>query len=419
MLTRNPSVYGLVTVSYWPRITIYPILVLVLISTWDGPSAAAVIVSLAAAAVWPQLVHLYGTYSSNSRRAAFRAIYVDASIVGLALPFCSYDLVPAFTLTAIFCGWTLMVGGPRLLLRSSVFFLMATLPPLGIFDFDPTLDASPWTLLLCGVAFANSLLLTSYLVNSTGKRFNQAKARAEAANRSKSRFLASMSHELRTPMNAIIGYSELLLEDTEDEGLGEVAGDLRKIRAAGKHLLALINDVLDLSKIEAGMMTLFVEEIDLQQLLQEVVTTVQPIAEKKDNRLQVEVALNLNTMHADAMKLRQILLNLLSNAAKFTESGIITLGAERSNHGEEERIVFQVTDSGIGMTPEQADRVFDEFAQAEASTVGQFGGTGLGLAISRKFARLMGGEITVESHLGEGSTFIVDLPVEVQDSESG
>ncbi|MEE8368409.1 MAG: ATP-binding protein, partial [Thermoanaerobaculia bacterium] len=159
--------------------------------------------------------------------------------------------------------------------------------------------------------------------------------------------------------------------------------------------------------------------IDLQQLLQEEVTTVQPIAEKKDNRLQVEVALNLNTMHADAMKLRQILLNLLSNAAKFTESGIITLGAERSNHGEEERIVFQVTDSGIGMTPEQADRVFDEFAQAEASTVGQFGGTGLGLAISRKFARLMGGEITVESHLGEGSTFSVDLPVEVQDSESG
>ncbi len=243
----------------------------------------------------------------------------------------------------------------------------------------------------------------------------KARQDAEAANRAKSQFLAHMSHELRTPLNAIIGYSEMVEEEVGDLGHAELAPDLQKIRAAGRHLLALINDILDLSKIEAGKLELFVEPFEVRQVVDEVATTVRPLVEKNANRLELACAPDLGTMRADLVKVRQTLLNLLSNASKFTERGTITLAARREANGDgRDWLVFTVRDSGIGMTPEQMAKLFEAFTQADASTARRYGGTGLGLAITRRFCRMMGGDVRVASEPGKGSTFTVRLPAAVE-----
>jgi PAS domain S-box-containing protein len=241
----------------------------------------------------------------------------------------------------------------------------------------------------------------------------QARHDAEAASRAKSQFLASMSHELRTPLNAIIGYSEMLQEEATDAGRTGLVPDLEKIHTAGRHLLTLINDVLDLSKIEAGRMDLHVEAFDLAPVLDDVVSTVRPLAEKNTNRLVVRHDGALGAMRSDQTRLRQVLLNLLSNACKFTTEGTIALDATRVVRDASEWLIFRISDTGIGMTQQQVSRLFEAFSQAEASTASRYGGTGLGLAISRRFCQMMGGDVGVESVPGAGSTFTVELPVTV------
>jgi signal transduction histidine kinase/putative methionine-R-sulfoxide reductase with GAF domain len=234
----------------------------------------------------------------------------------------------------------------------------------------------------------------------------------EIASQHKSTFVANMSHELRTPLNAIIGYSEMLQEEAEETDANTFLPDLQRINSAGKHLLGLINDILDLSKIEAGRMDLYVESFEVGRLVQDVQAIVQPLVEKNGNTLLVSCPDDIGTMYADQTKVRQALFNLVSNAAKFTDQGTVSLTVKRE---ADDWITFAVSDTGIGMTDEQLGRLFEAFSQAEASTRSQYGGTGLGLAISRHFCRLMGGDLTVSSVHGEGSTFTVRLPTAVSE----
>ena len=236
---------------------------------------------------------------------------------------------------------------------------------------------------------------------------------AQNASKAKSDFLANMSHELRTPLNAILGYSEMLMEEAEDDELESYAADLAKIQSSGEHLLTLINDILDLSKIEAGKMDLHIEEFEFVKHLAQIEATAKPLVEKNSNKFILENNATFEKLKNDQTKLRQILFNMLSNAAKFTKEGSVTL----SINTIEKDVRFAVTDTGIGMNEEQLGKVFDEFTQAEASTAKDYGGTGLGLPISKKMTEMMGGKMEVESEEGKGTTFSITIPIVVKEEQ--
>ncbi len=319
--------------------------------------------------------------------------------------------MPDIGVVGAYEGWlreTLVQSGTRALLAVPLLWEGRILGGLAVRRNQPG-DFAPEI-----VDLLRTFATQSALAIQNARLFQQ----VEIANRLKSAFLASMSHELRTPLNAIIGYSEMLQEEMTDLGQTALVPDLGKINTAAKYLLELINTVLDLSKIEAGRMELYLERFPLTALVEDIAGLIQPLADRRANRFSVSCGPESGEMLADQTKVRQVLFNLLSNACKFTERGTIALAVRRDAAVDphDASVVFEVADTGIGMTAEQLGRLFQEFSQADASIARRYGGTGLGLALSRRLCDMMGGEIAVTSEPGRGSTFTVRLPAESRDA---
>ena len=392
--------------------------------------------------LWPQIAYLLASRAHDSKRAELANLLFDCIIVGCWTAAISFSLLPGLMMVSGILTACLSVGGPRFAvwalgaialgavlmgaltgfhvgtedtLLTSVLSVAGTLTFMGIFGFHSHIQTRRVVKAKQEVAEQKKQIQDQYtIIEKALQSALDANDAARQATQAKSAFLANMSHELRTPLNAIIGYSEMLSEDAEAAGQADQIADLRRIQTAGKHLLGLINGVLDLSKVEAGKMKLYLETFDVAKVIEEVAGTARPLVENNGNRLQVHCPPDIGSLKEDITKVRQVLLNLLSNAGKFTENGVVTLDVWREDRRDGSWMFFRVKDTGIGMTPEQRSRLFQPFMQADAATSRKYGGTGLGLALCQNFCTMMGGEVTVESEMGKGSAFTVRLPGEIE-----
>ncbi len=438
------EIHPLVALDYRVRVPAMFIVGLLLLSYfWDYPRSFWLWTAIGfTGLVWPQMLYLAARLSPDSRAAERRNLLFDSFLIGCWAAGMGFCPLPSMTMVTAIVPACMSIGGGRFAtwaagaVAAGMLFVgsfmgfhvdtdasMATiiLSVLGTFSFTSIfgyyshVQTRRWLAAKKELAAQNERIQEQYgVIESALQTALQANETAKEASQAKSAFLANMSHELRTPLNAILGYSEMLAEDAEASGHADLVPDLKKIQTAGRHLLGLINDVLDLSKIEAGKMRLYLETFEVAHVVEEAAVTARPLVEKKGNRLEVVCPEGLGSIREDVTKVRQVLLNLLSNAAKFTENGRVTLEVHREVGVAGNWVFFRVSDTGIGMTPEQTAKLFESFVQGDAGTVKKYGGTGLGLAITRKLCHLMGGEVEVASTHGQGATFTVRLPGEIE-----
>jgi len=444
MEAKSRTVHPLVSLDYRVRVPAMFMVGLVLVSYfWDYPRSFWLWTAIAFTGLaWPQLAHLAARLSPDTKAAELRNLLFDSFIIGCWTAAMSFSPLPGMTMVTAIVAACLSIGGVRFAIFAAGAVCAGVVFVGSFTGFQVDTDVSLPTTILSVLGTFSFTSIFGYHSHVQTRRVLQAKKElaaqnkriqdqytvieralqsaleanesAREASRAKSIFLANMSHELRTPLNAILGYSEMLSEDAAESGHTDLVPDLKKIQTAGRHLLGLINGVLDLSKIEAGKMRLYLETFDVAQLVGDAVVAAGPIVQKNGNRFDVRCPPDIGSIREDATKVRQVLLNLLSNAAKFTENGVVTLDVRREVGVAGNWVFLTVRDTGIGMTPEQTGRLFQAFEQADAGTMKKYGGTGLGLAITQKLCKLMGGDIAVESAPGKGTAFTVRLPGEIE-----